>query len=43
MKEATEEQLKAILQDILSGDKPFDQREDEKGCEYCGYVGICGR
>ncbi len=43
MKEATEEQLKTIFQDILSGDKPFDQREDEKGCEYCGYAGICGR
>lgn len=43
MQEETEQQLKSLLQEILAGEQPFDQREDEKGCEYCGYAGICGR
>lgn len=38
-----EQQLKNLLQEVLSPDGVLDQREDTKGCEYCGYAGICGR
>ena len=43
MRQETEQQLKSLLQEILAGDQPFDQLDDERGCEYCGYAGICGR
>lgn len=36
-------QLTKLLTELLDPEQPFDQREDEKGCEYCGYAGICGR
>ncbi|ALJ01150.1 PD-(D/E)XK nuclease family protein [Rufibacter tibetensis] len=38
-----EQQVKNLLEDVLSADGALDQREDTKGCEYCGYAGICGR
>ncbi|WP_040573361.1 PD-(D/E)XK nuclease family protein [Pontibacter sp. BAB1700] len=41
--EEVEQQLKNLLEEVLSADGVLDQREDTKGCEYCGYAGICGR
>ena len=38
-----EDFLLETLTEIYSTEVPFDQVEDEKVCEYCPYVGICGR
>jgi ATP-dependent helicase/DNAse subunit B len=41
--EEVEQQLKNLLEEVLSADGVLDQREDVDGCKYCGYAGICGR
>ncbi|MFC6997734.1 PD-(D/E)XK nuclease family protein [Rufibacter roseus] len=38
-----EHQVKKLLEEVLSSDGVLNQREEIKGCEYCGYAGICGR
>lgn len=38
-----EDFIKELLTEIFDPKIPFDQVEDEKVCEYCPYVGICGR
>jgi hypothetical protein len=37
-----EQELKNLLQEVLSADVVLDQREDTEGCRYCGYDGIWG-
>lgn len=41
--EEVEQQLKKLLQEVLSADGTLDQREDTDGCKYCGYAGVCGK
>ncbi|MFN3997857.1 PD-(D/E)XK nuclease family protein [Algoriphagus sp.] len=35
--------LKGLLAEMFDPDKPFDQTDDLKKCEYCPYKEICGR
>lgn len=43
LREAFEEHLTALVQEIFDVQTPFDQTDDEKKCGYCPYNKICMR
>jgi len=43
MADGFEDFLREVLTEIFNPEVSFDQVEDEKVCEYCPYIGICGR
>jgi hypothetical protein len=38
-----EDHLRTCLNELFDAETPFTQTQNTKGCEYCPFVGICGR